>query len=245
MTGFDLYPIPGFHDPVSALTHLIGAAVSAALTPFLLRRAAGHPRRQIYLAVFAFSTVLLLSMSGVYHLLDMGDWRTFFRRLDHGAIFVLIAGTFTPVHGILFRRAGRWLPLVLIWTAAAVGLTLELPYYSDLPESVELIAYIGMGWGGSYSVLRLWRHYGFAFIRPLVWGGVAYTLGGVLEFLRWPTLIPGVVGPHEVFHFGVLAGVGLHWRFVFRIASGEVPRHRSPELRLGTKNDRSTSHDRG
>ena len=221
MPGFPLYPIPGFHDPVSALTHLIGAGVSAALTPFLIRRAAGFPRHQAYLAVFAVSTMLLLSMSGVYHLLDVGDWREAFRRLDHGAIFVLIAGTFTPVHGILFRGMMRWLPLVLIWLAAFVGLTLELPYFSDLPEWVELTAYIGMGWTGTFSVVLLGRRYGYAFVRPLVWGGVAYSVGGVLEFLRWPALIPGVVGPHEVFHLGVLSGVGLHWKFMFQIASGD------------------------
>ena len=238
MPPVELFPIPGFHDPVSALTHLVGAGVSAALTPSLLRRAAGHPRRQVCLAVFAVSAILLVSMSGVYHLLDDGAWRTFFRRMDHGAIFILIAGTFTPVHGILFRRMGRWLPLVLIWTAAAIGLTLEMPYYSDLPEWVELIAYIGMGWGGVYSGFKLWRHYGFAFIRPLVWGGVAYTAGGVLEFLRWPTLIPGVVGPHEVFHVGVLAGVGLHWIFVFRIAAGEVPAPVVPSSGSAQENER-------
>ena len=223
MPEFDLYHISGLYDPVSALSHLVGAGVSAALTPFLLRRAEGYPRRQAFLAVFAVATMLLLSLSGVYHLLDVGDWRAFFRRLDHGAIFVLIAGTFTPVHGILFRGARRWVPLLLIWSAAAVGLTLEVSAFSDFPEWVELTAYLGMGWGGVFTGLALYRRYGYAFIRPLLWGGVAYTVGGVLEFLRWPALIPGIVGPHEVFHFGVLAGVGLHWWFVFGIASGEVP----------------------
>ena len=222
MPGFDLYSIPGFHEPLSSLTHLMGATASACLTPFLLRRAEGNPGCRVYLAVFAVSAMFLLSMSGIYHLLEMGDGRWVMQRLDHGAIFVLIAGTFTPVQGILFRGRVRWVPVVLMWIAAIVGVTLETVFFSHL-EWLGLTFYIGLGWAGVFTVLTLWRRYGYDFVWPLVWGGVAYTAGGVMEFLRWPVLIPGVVGPHELFHLWVLAGVGLHWMFMFRIASGEMP----------------------
>ncbi len=232
MTGLKIYPIPGFSDPVSSLTHLVGAAVFFCLAPFLLYRGRGSTNRLVCLGVFAFSTVFLLSMSGVYHLLDVGGpARVVLQRLDHGAIFVLIAGSFTPTHGILFRGAWRWAPLVLIWLAAIVGVTLKTIFFDDMAEWLGLMFYLGMGWVGTISGLELWRRHGLAFIRPLIWGGLAYTAGGVLEFLEWPVLIPGVVGPHELFHVGVLIGVSMHWKFVAQFASGEEPWRRGEEAR--------------
>ncbi len=222
--GADPYPIPGFSDPVSSLTHLLGAGVFACLGVVLIWRGRGSPARIISLGVYAFSTVLLLSMSGVYHLLspDTGG-RAVLRRLDHDAIFVLIAGTFTPLHVILFRGLWRWVPLLFIWTAAVTGVTLKSIFISDLPGWVGMLFYLGMGWFGALSAVVLWSRHGWAFIQPLVWGGVAYSVGAALEFLQWPTLIPGVVGPHELFHLCVLIGAGLHWKFASEFACGTLP----------------------
>src|SRR3954447_18790099 len=104
--------MPGFSDPVSSLTHLAGAAAFLCLTPSLLLKGRGNPWRVTSLAAFASSVLLLFAASGTYHLLAPGTGgRTVMQRLDHGAIFVLIAGTFTPLHGILFRGAWRWRPL--------------------------------------------------------------------------------------------------------------------------------------
>jgi channel protein (hemolysin III family) len=228
------YPIPGFSDPVSALTHLAGAFVLACLTPPLLRRARGDPWRLACLGTFAFSTVLLLSLSGVYHLLTPGTGgRSVLRRLDHGAIFVLIAGTFTPLHGILFKGAWRWGPLLFVWAATAAGVTLKSVFFDDLAEWLGLLFYLGLGWVGAASGAELWRRHGPRFVGPLLWGGLAYTAGGVLEFLGWPALLPGVVGPHELFHLGVLTGAGLHWKFVSGFACGTVPPRRGRTPRPG------------
>src|SRR5207237_1413813 len=87
-------------------------------TPFLLRHGRGHPGRLFCLGVFAFATVLQLSMSGVYHLLGEGAGRVVLQRLDHAAIFVLIAGTNTPLYGVLFRGPDRWLPLLFVLLGA-------------------------------------------------------------------------------------------------------------------------------
>ena len=104
-----VFSIAGFSDPVSSLSHLAGAMVFALLSIILLQRGRGDFGRMASLSVFAFSSVLLLSLSGVYHLLTPGTaGREVLQRLDHAAIFVLIAGSFTPVHAILFRGAWRW-----------------------------------------------------------------------------------------------------------------------------------------
>jgi channel protein (hemolysin III family) len=212
------YPIPGFSDPFSALSHLAGAAAFLALGVFLVRRGRDRLARAA-LGVFAFGTVFLLAMSGVFHMLPSGPGREVLRRLDHSAIFVLIASTFTPAHTILFHGLFRWLPVVLIWTAAVSGITLKAVFFEDVPEALGLGLYLGMGWLGLFSgALIVWR-YSWRMTLPLLWGALAYTVGAVLEFLRWPVLIPGVVGGHELFHLAVLAGIGFHWHFVWAVSA--------------------------
>jgi channel protein (hemolysin III family) len=230
----ELYPLPGFHDPVSSLSHLLGAVVFALLTPALLRRGRGDPARVAFLGVYAFSCVFLLTMSAVYHMLPVGTGgRSVMERLDHGAIFMLIAGTFTPVHGILFRGVWRGGALLLIWAAAVTGITLKTVFFAGLPEGLGLSFYLTLGWVGAVSAAVLWRRYGFRFVAPLLGGALVYTAGAVLEFFNgsWLQWIPGVVDAHGLFHLAVLAGAGLHWQFVWRFASGKVPAAPVPRLR--------------
>ena len=176
----------------------------------------------VSLAVFVFSCVLLLSLSGVYHLLTPDTpARGVLLRLDHAAIFVLIAGSFTPVHAVLLRERWQWHLLALIWGAAIIGLTLKTVYFDTVPLWLGLLMYLGLGWLGLISTIALARRFGVRFVLLLVWGALAYTLGAVAEFVGWPVLVAGVVGPHEIFHLAVLAGISFHWAFIFGIASGE------------------------
>lgn len=231
MREFVPYSIPGFTDPVSSLSHLLGAGVFAILAIFLIRKGRGSAARMAFLGVFAFTCVFTLSMSGVYHLLAAGSGgRAVLQRLDHGAIFLFIAGTFTPVCGILFCGLERWGMLVFAWSSAITGVTLKTIFFTEVPELLSVILYLGFGWFGLVIGLILWRRYGLAFLYPLIWGSLAYTAGALLEYFRWPTLLPGVLGPHDLFHLAVLAGAGFHWQFVSRFACGTVPpRVRGPE----------------
>lgn len=221
---FRACPIPGFADPFSSITHLAGAAVFACLTPLLLRRGGAGPLRVASLAVFAFCTVLVLATSGAFHLLPHGTAaRELLRRLDHAAIFALIAGTSTPTHVVLFRGAWRWAPLLVVWAAALAGAVFKLAFFRDSPEWLGLTFYLVLGWFGVVGGAELYRRHGLGLVLPLAWGGLAYTAGAVLEFLHWPVVVAGVVGPHELFHVLVLLGAGLHWRFVWSFADGTVP----------------------
>ncbi len=229
VTVVDNFTFPGFAQPISSLTHLFGAVVFAVLSFVLLRRGSGRRGRLAALAVYSLSCVLLLSMSGVYHLLPFGGAaRAVLARLDHAAIFLLIAGTFTPVLGILLTGPQRWAPLVFIWTAAVAGVVFKTIYFADFPEWAGLVFYLGMGWASLVPGVQLWRRYGPAYLRPLIWGGIAYSVGAVLEYLRWPTLIPGVIGSHEVFHLMVLVGISCHWYFVARLTAAGSPPARQP-----------------
>jgi channel protein (hemolysin III family) len=220
MDEIDVYAIPGFREPVSCLTHLLAAAVFAVVGYYLVRRGRGHWGRTIIHAVMAFSSVFLLSMSAVYHLLGPGTARDVMRHLDIAAIFVLIAGTVTPAHAILFRGFNRWAPLLLVWSVAATGISLRTIFSDRLMSGLGTAFFLVMGWGGLISCIILWRRYDFAFVKPLLWGGVAYTAGVVMLGLNWPTVIPGVVTPHELWHVAVIAGLSMHWKFTFQFAGG-------------------------
>lgn len=222
-----IHSLPGFYEPFSALSHLLGALVFAVLTVRLLRDARGDARRVLVYAVFAFTAVLLLSMSGVFHMLEEGTTaRNVLGRLDKAAIFALIAGTHTPIQGLFFRGFARWGVLVLMWLVAATGISLFSVFYHSLPVGLGTGIYIAMGWIAGASGLITWRRYGTRSIKLLMLGGVCYTVGAVLLGLDWPTLWPGVFGAHELWHVAVLAALALHWRFYLEHAQqpmdGEV-----------------------
>lgn len=212
--------ISGFADPFSSLSHLIGAGMFTIFSVFLLRRGWGDPLRVASLALFCCGTVFLLTVSGLNHSFGRtGTTHIVLQRLDHAAIFFLIACSFTPIHLILFRGRERWFVLTLVWVIAFVGITFKSIYFDSIPAPVGTAMYIGMGWIGLISWRDLVRRYGYNFARPLMWGGFAYTIGGILDTLRWPVLVSGVIQWHEVFHVAVLIGLGCHWAFIYSIAN--------------------------
>jgi channel protein (hemolysin III family) len=214
--------MPEMQETLSSMSHLAGAVAFSGLGVALVRRGRGHFWRMASLAAFALSSVLLLSVSGVYHMASPdGASREILQRLDHAAIFALIAGTFTPVHAILFRGVWRWGMLAGIWTVAIAGIVLKTVYFDAIPEWVGLAIYLAFGWIGVFSWTALARRFGMRFARPALWGALGYTLGAVVDFLRWPVLVPGVLGAHELFHLAVLAGVAFHWHFIFNFATHE------------------------
>jgi channel protein (hemolysin III family) len=206
------------------MTHLFSAGIFAILGIWLVQRGRDSLTKVIALSIFAISSVFLLSMSGVFHLLEpQGIARDILQRLDHAGIFFLIAGTFTAVHGILFRGLWRWGMLLMIWAIAITAITLKTIYFHDLAEWLGLSLYLGMGWIGAISGVVLYRRFGYPFIKPLVYGALAYTIGAIMEFIRMPVLIPGVIGPHELFHVAVIAGLGYHFAFVLSFSKLPVP----------------------
>ena len=215
-----LYHVRGLHEPFSAVSHLLGAATFLVLGVILLRRAGSCGFRRTVLGVYVFSGVFLLTMSGAYHATVAGGTASrVMVRLDHSAIFLLIAGTFTPIHALLFRGALRWAPLLIIWAMAVGGIVLKAAFMERVAEWVSLTLYLSLGWFGAAAGIVLWRRHGFRFVLPLLLGGIAYSAGAVMEFIKWPVVIPGVIHAHDVFHVAVLAGAAFHFAFVWRIVS--------------------------
>ncbi len=209
-------PIPGFSEPLSSWTHLCAAFIAFLGWIILLRKGRGNKLRIFTLSVFSFSMVFLFSMSGVYHLLEPGGLaREVFRRLDHAGIWVLIVGSFTPIHTLLFRGIWRWGFLFFIWTIAITGMVLEVIFFDNFPEWLSLTCYLSLGWMGVLTGIKYSKQYGHHGAKLLVLGGITYSIGGLLEYLRWPVLVPGVIGPHELFHFFVMGGCFCHYLFIY------------------------------
>lgn len=213
-----VYSLPGFAEPVGSLSHLVGAAVFAALGLVLIVRADGLANR-LALAVFAVSSVTLLSISAVCHMLAEGSGgRAVLNVLDGAAIFVLIAGSHTGVHGLFFRGRALWWPIGLMWglTAAAIALRGAAP--GAVPGAAMTAAYLLAGWGAGLTGVVLWRRLGIRRVMLPLLGGIVYSAGGILLALRQPTLIDRVVGPPEVWHFATLVALSLFWLFLFQNA---------------------------
>lgn len=207
----------GFSDPVSSMTHLLGALVFLIIGIVSLVRYHQNWRHSLALGLFVFAVIFALSMSGVYHLLTPDTTgRTVLQRLDHAAIFFLIAASFTPIHALLFRGFNAWGILALIWTVSITGITLKTIFFNDMPEWMGLLFYLGLGWLGIYTAMLLIKHFGFNYAKFLFFSALAYTLGAILDFTKFPVLINHVLGAHEIFHLCVLAGISFHWLFLFK-----------------------------
>ena len=215
----DIIPLPGFAEPIASFTHLFAAPFALVFGFFLLRRGRGEPRRTFALLVYLVGIVSLLAVSGTYHSLDpVGPSRFVLRHLDFTAIWLLIAGTFTPIHVIALRGPWRWGMLAVIWGFAIVGITLETVYLELIPGWLAVTLFLVLGWMGALSSWRLAKARGFALVKDCIYGGIAYSVGATFEGIGHPTLIAGVFGPHELFHVAVLVGIVFHGRFVWRFA---------------------------
>jgi hemolysin III len=216
-----------FRNPVSASTHLFWALVAMFITGLFWQLTRGDWRRRWSVMTFGLSLCLLYTASGVYHSLQ-GNERivNFFRLLDHSMIYVLIAGTYTPILVIMLRGWLRSSQLVLIWAIALAGIickwTLPAPRYE-----VTVALYIGMGWMGIIPMPQLIRAIGIRGVAWSVAGGILYTLGGICDAIRWPVLIPGVIAYHEVLHILDMIASATHVVFVIKYV---LPYQRPPVL---------------
>lgn len=211
------HPLIGFENPISSWTHLLGALGVSVLLMLLFLKGGTGRRYPAPILIYGISCIFLLSMSGVYHLLPLGtSARYVLRILDHAGIFLLIAGTLIAVHLVLFSGLMKWGVITVASTIAALGITFGSIYFDRLPTYMTHSVYLAFGWLGMVSIIGIWRLKGTLSIRYLALGGIAYTIGAVLDWMEYPVLFPGYFGAHEVFHIAVILGVLFHWMFLLQ-----------------------------
>lgn len=193
------------------VSHEVAAAIALAAGVLLVAAAGPHGRGPA--AVYAASLFALLATSALYH---RANWpprpRLFMRRLDHSAIFVLIAGTYTPMCALLGGAVGHRL-LAIVWAGAAVGVV-QAVAFPRAPKPLVAIAYLLLGWAVLPVLPDLWRALGTAPLALLGAGGISYTVGAVVYATGRPDPFPRVFGYHEVFHALVIIAAALHFAAV-------------------------------
>ena len=203
-----------FKDPISGLTHLASAfaALVGLLVLWIFSPGQGNTRPGV--VIYGATLVLLFLASAAYHLIKTSPARELWlRRLDHTAIFLLIAGTYTPVCLTVLTGAWRWGMFITIWSLAAIGITFKL-FFIKAPRWVSVIIYVAMGWLGGLGVSQLLQALPWAAIGWLLLGGLLYTGGAVIYGLKRPNFVPGVFGFHEIWHLFVTAASAAHYVFM-------------------------------
>ena len=210
--GSALSDLP-LRDPVSSLTHLVASVFAAYVTLLLWRLARGDRTKRLSLACFGATAVVLYAASGTYHAIRLPtDSPTveLFRRLDHSAIYLLIAGTYTAVgllslHGILQKTV-----LAVVW-AGALAATVVKFCWVDAPKWLSAMIGVALGWVGVAALPQLEDSAGPAAVALLAAGGVAYTVGAVVYARRRPDPVPAVFGYHELFHALTLLAIACQY----------------------------------
>lgn len=200
-----------FRDPVSGLTHL-GAAVMAAIgLGIMLWLGRDNLMKEISLLVYGISVILLFSASATYHLVKASPQVIQrLRKMDHSAIYVLIAGSYTPICLHFFEGFWRWGLLGIIWSMALIGIIVKL-FVINAPRWVSAGIYLVMGWLSVMAVQEMLRAMPVGALVWLVLGGLFYTVGAVIYITKKMDFYPGVFGFHEVWHIFVILGSLSHF----------------------------------
>ena len=206
-------------EPGSALTHFSAMMMAVfAAVPLLLKAGIGSGQKNFYaMAIFIGSMILLYGASTLYHSVDLsGGSLRIFRKIDHMMIFVLIAGTYTPVCLlVLGGRMGLTL-LTAVWSIAIFGMLIKA-FWITCPKWFSSLIYIAMGWVCVFVFSSLWEALPKAAFLWLLAGGVIYTVGGVIYALKLPLFNSKHkdFGSHEVFHLFVMGGSVCHFIFMY------------------------------
>ena len=205
-------------EPVNSLTHWAAAVLALIGLIALLTVSWGTPVKVISVAIYGASLIFLFSASAAYHTVNRKDKvLEIFRKVDHAAIFLLIAGTYTPFCMLGFSGFWQWGILTIVWSLALIGIVVKI-FYIHSPRWLNAGIYVLMGWigitaaGQIFTALPLWV------IGWLVAGGVIYTMGAVVYSTKLFNFVPGVFGFHEIWHIFVMIAAAAHFVAIMGLA---------------------------
>lgn len=205
-------------DPISGLAHLTGALLSIAGLCLLVVAAVeyGGARHVVSFTVFGASMVLLYAASTLYHLLPLSSkGERVLRQIDHIMIFVLIAGTYTPVCLVPLKGPWGWSLFGVVWGITFAGIFLKL-FWIEAPRWLAVTIYLIMGWAALVAVYPIVITIPVGGLVWMVLGGVFYSGGAVFYGLKWPNPFPEIFGFHEIWHLFVMAGTFSHFWMMYK-----------------------------
>jgi hemolysin III len=191
-------------------SHVLAFTVVAVLGIIMASVAGASLSERLWLIVYVAGTLTMFGVSSLYHCLRWRDrGRSIMRRLDHSAIFLAIAGAYTPIMAVALDGWQKVVVLCAAWGGAIVGMTMEwLPV--RVPRPLFTAVYVIVGWSAAVAFPQLIHNLGGAGFALVLGGGVLYTLGAVVYGFKWPNPWPRVFGFHEIFHLFTIAGAGCH-----------------------------------
>ncbi|MCQ3938565.1 MAG: hemolysin III family protein [Chloroflexi bacterium] len=205
-------------EPINSLTHWGGAILALIGLIALLIIGWDTPAKIISFTIYGVSLIFMFSASATYHMVRVKDKALeIFRKVDHAAIYMLIAGTYTPFCINAFEGFWKWGLLSIIWSLALIGIIVKI-FYIRAPRWLNAGIYLIMGWlslasaGQMLAALPAWV------LTWLIIGGVIYTLGAIVYMTRIFNFKPGVFGFHEVWHIFVLLAALAHYVAVMGVA---------------------------
>ncbi|NMM63863.1 hemolysin III family protein [Clostridium sp. P21] len=210
-----------FREPVNGFTHMFGAIVSLVglillITKVVFSSSSISGLKLTGVIIFGLSLIFLYTASSVYHLVNSSEKVIkFLRRLDHSMIFILIAGTYTPICLIALSGTLRWVLFVTVWSMAALGILFKMVWF-NLPRWISTSFYIGMGWLAIFVISPISKVLSISGVVWLLLGGIFYTVGGIIYAAKWPKLNIKILGFHEIFHIFVLLGSFSHYICVLK-----------------------------
>ena len=192
-------------EKINAISHALGAVLAAVASIFMLIKGSYLPLGQfIGLCVYALSLILLFAASSLYHYAESPQRRGWYKKLDHTAIYYLIAGTYTPFLSIAIPTAKAQYLLITLWVIAAIGTLFKLVFIHRF-QKISLIAYLAMGWLALLVMDDMQRFLSDQALTYLIIGGLAYTIGALFYALK------RVRYTHAIWHVFVLIGAGSHF----------------------------------
>ncbi|MGF0066043.1 PAQR family membrane homeostasis protein TrhA [Lachnospiraceae bacterium SGI.085] len=206
-------------EPGSAITHFIGCLMALIAASPLLMKAHGNSTHLLAMTIFTCSMILLYGASTMYHSICHVSAKVLrrFRKLDHMMIFVLIAGSYTPVCMIVLGGKKGYTLLAVVWITALIGMFIKACWIT-CPKWFSSVIYIAMGWTCLPVFSTLWGTLPHAAFGWLLAGGIIYTIGGVIYALKLPVFnsLHKYFGSHEIFHLFVMGGSICHFIFMYQ-----------------------------
>ncbi|MDA8353989.1 MAG: hemolysin III family protein [Firmicutes bacterium] len=198
-------------EPVNTWTHFVTFLAAIVGFVFLILLSRENLSTLVTMTIYGVSVILLYGASSLYHWVRTTPKKELvLKKLDHCSIYLLIAGSYTPVfyHGL--EGVWKWVMLIAIWVLAVIGIVLKL-FFIHAPRYVSTAFYVTLGWIALIPFAQLVHNLPAGALILMVAGGVLYTVGAVIYATRWLDFFPNRFGFHEVFHLFIMAGTGAHF----------------------------------
>ncbi|GBC60523.1 hemolysin [Desulfonema ishimotonii] len=205
-------------EPVNAISHMLGGFAAFAGLTLLIVFASVHATvwHIVSFSIYGSSLLMMYTASSVYHSLKISEEGIrVLRKIDHMMIFLLIAGSYTPICLVPLRGVWGWSIFGTVWGIAVTGIILKL-FFINMPRWVSTAIYLVMGWICIVAIVPLVKSVQTGCMMWLLAGGLFYSGGAVIYALKRPNIKPDILGFHEIWHIFVLLGSGCHFWAMFR-----------------------------